>query len=140
MDLTDRTIEYINESYTGAKKEHMLLELYVLADQNKDHVQVTCTKGFVKREVDFGKPWPRLVSAREDCLRAISAVLYSPVSEQVYSLERNNNCMIKGLNDDELIDNIIEKHFRYPHHLCMDIGSFDAAQSGPMWFIEKYLF
>jgi len=99
----------------------------------------TCSKVHVKKEVVFGKPWPRMIAAREDGLRSVSAALYEKVAHQVYAI-RPNGLMIKGLTDQEIIPHMIEKLGLANNYMCVDISSYDSAQRGIIWEIERALF
>lgn len=48
--------------------------------------------------------------------------------------------MIKRLDPSNINLTIIERLSRKRYHLCVDASSYDAAQRGQLWEIEKELF
>jgi len=70
----------INKSdLTHGQKEKMRRALRVIEDTATP--VTSYTNGHVKKEITFGSDWPRLIAAREDGLRALSAVLYDEMVE-----------------------------------------------------------
>ena len=45
--------------------------------------------------------------------------------------------MVKNLSDDQIIPDLIDTFREMPYVACLDIGSYDAAQRGPIWEFEK---
>lgn len=94
----------------------------------------THTTAFIKQEMNFTHA-SRLISAREKAVRQISAVIVEKVTKQVYK----ETTMIKGMDQDMVLDTIIDRIGRFRNVLCTDIASYDAAQSGRIWEIEQEL-
>lgn len=60
--------------------------------------KTTCTSAFVKQEMTFEPKMSRMISAREETIRQISAVPYKYVEEQIY----DNPHFIKKCTDAEV--------------------------------------
>jgi hypothetical protein len=90
--------------------------------------QRTYSNCFIKREITQGTNvgWPRNISAREPLIRTLSATSYEYVQKQVY-LDPN---MIKGMNSEQVIDDIVGRLNNFKHILCFDVSSYDSAQAG----------
>lgn len=83
----------------------------------------THTKAFCKKEITLGTDWPRVITAREEGLRVLSAVIYHAIEKTVYA----DDSFIKGLDPLSIIDKICERLGQYKTHVCLDIGSYDSA-------------
>lgn len=92
------------------------------------------TEGNIKKEITFGNSWPRLIGARRNDLRNISAVVQHYVQNQMY--EDVN--MIKHMSDDDMIKTLINR-INIPGRkiISIDASSFDSAQRGQIWCIDK---
>lgn len=77
-----------------------------------------------------------MVSARQPGLRAISALIYSAIYPQVY----NDVSMVKNLPPEKVIQLLCDEVLCFDLIACMDVSSFDSAQRGVIFEIEKYLF
>lgn len=93
---------------------------------------ITQSNAHIKREVTFGNDWPRLIAARHDGLRAISAVLYDVMADQLF----DNEWYIKHMNQTEVIKQCMEKVLGQEYLFCLDMSSYDASQRGLMWELE----
>jgi len=121
--------------YTDARKRVKLFKSFD-ALMDTERIVTTESQLHVKRELTFGKDWPRAIIAREAGLRVLSAAAYDYVQLQVYK----DKHMIKGMNDTKIIPTIADRMGRFEHHLCIDISSYDSAQRGCIWDIEAALF
>jgi len=96
----------------------------------------THTDAFIKKEVTIDESWPRLVAARTELIRQIDAPIYEIVQHQVYQ----NRHFIKGLDDENIIQTLLDRLAPYQIILCLDFSAYDSAQSGDIWKIEDKLF
>jgi len=79
-EITHETIDH--RKITLKKKNVFHAAVDTIAEKITMNKSVkTCSKVHVKKEVVFGKPWPRMIAAREDGLRSVSAVLYERVAK-----------------------------------------------------------
>lgn len=109
----------------------MLEELDQIEDEGIN--KITHTVGHIKKEITMKHGWPRLISARDQGLRNLSAVPYDHMIHQVY----DNPHFIKHKTDDEVGQILIEKAREYKYVICLDISSYDSAQQGILWEIEQ---
>jgi hypothetical protein len=78
-DCFNEAVQLINERGLTAKvRDAYINELEELMNA-RGRVIRTNTDAFIKREVVFGSTWPRLIAARQNALRNLSAVPYKYV-------------------------------------------------------------
>jgi hypothetical protein len=90
---------------------------------------------FVKREVENGPVLPRNIMPKSDVTRNLSGFLYHLIAEQVYQSEH----MIKGMNESDKNQMIIERMKDYPIIFCTDFSKYDASQRQVHLYVEELL-
>lgn len=67
--------------------------------------------------------WARMISARQEIVRSLSAVIYQEVEDQVYK----NPHFIKKMNDDQITAALRDKAKQFNYAVCLDVSCYDSA-------------